>query len=184
MLGRIGNRAEVRYLPQSLLTDVPRMVAGLRVGQSFSAIPVSGPPVIRKGANGSFLQGTGVCEPSRCHSQRQHGRQLARGLASSVVRREKTIRRHGPGLSDRPDAFAAPTPEPGSNANPTCIHRCSLRVPGETSGTLISQSESAQCRFAAIVRLWSHRRATACIAGRRFPPSVALDRQASTASES
>jgi len=53
MLGRIGNRAEVRYLPQSLITDVPRMVAGLRVGQSFSAIPVSGPPVIRKGANGS-----------------------------------------------------------------------------------------------------------------------------------
>ena len=41
MLGLIGNRAEVRYLPQSLITDVPRTVAGLRVGQSFSAIPVS-----------------------------------------------------------------------------------------------------------------------------------------------
>jgi hypothetical protein len=47
-------RAEVRYLPQSLITDVPRIVAGLRVGQSFSAIPVPEPPVIRKGASGTF----------------------------------------------------------------------------------------------------------------------------------
>jgi DNA topoisomerase-3 len=44
----------VRYLPQSLITDVPRMVTGLRVGRSFSAIPVPDPPVIRKGASGSF----------------------------------------------------------------------------------------------------------------------------------
>ena len=29
-------RAEVRYLPQSLISDVPKIVAGLRVGQSFS----------------------------------------------------------------------------------------------------------------------------------------------------
>ena len=47
-------RAEVRYLPQSLISDVPRIVAGLRVGQSFAAIPVPEPPVIRKGASGSF----------------------------------------------------------------------------------------------------------------------------------
>jgi DNA topoisomerase-3 len=47
-------RAEVRYLPQSLITDVPRIVAGLRVGKSFSTIPVPEPPVIRKGASGSF----------------------------------------------------------------------------------------------------------------------------------
>ena len=47
-------RAEVRYLPQSLILDVPRIVAGLRVGQSFSVIPVPDPPVIRKGASGSF----------------------------------------------------------------------------------------------------------------------------------
>ena len=47
-------RAEVRYLPQSLISDVPRIVAGLQVGQSFSAIPVPEPPVIRKGASGSF----------------------------------------------------------------------------------------------------------------------------------
>jgi DNA topoisomerase-3 len=45
-------RAEVRYLPQNLISDVPRIVAGLRVGQSFSAIP--DPPVIRKGASGTF----------------------------------------------------------------------------------------------------------------------------------
>jgi DNA topoisomerase-3 len=47
-------RAEVRYLPQSLISDVPKIVAGLRVGQSFSAIPVPDPPVIRRGASGSF----------------------------------------------------------------------------------------------------------------------------------
>ncbi len=47
-------RAEVRYLPQSLISDVPRIVAGLRVGQAFSAIPVPDPPVIRRGASGTF----------------------------------------------------------------------------------------------------------------------------------
>ncbi|UGY30453.1 DNA topoisomerase (plasmid) [Bradyrhizobium septentrionale] len=47
-------RAEVRYLPQSLISDAPRIVAGLRVGQSFSAIPVPEPPVIRRGASGTF----------------------------------------------------------------------------------------------------------------------------------
>jgi DNA topoisomerase-3 len=47
-------RAEVRYLPESLITDVPRIVAGLQAGQSFSTIPVPVPPVIRKGASGSF----------------------------------------------------------------------------------------------------------------------------------
>ena len=46
-------RAEVRYLPQSLISDVPKIVAGLQVGQSFSAIPVPDPPVIRRGASGS-----------------------------------------------------------------------------------------------------------------------------------
>jgi DNA topoisomerase-3 len=47
-------RAEVRYLPGSLIKDVPRIVAGLRVGRSFSTIPVPEPPIIRKGASGSF----------------------------------------------------------------------------------------------------------------------------------
>src|SRR5438552_457426 len=47
-------RAEVRYLPQNLISDVPQIVAGLQVGQSFSAIPVPDPPVIRRGASGSF----------------------------------------------------------------------------------------------------------------------------------
>jgi DNA topoisomerase III len=44
-------RAEVRYLPQSLITDVPQIVAGLQVGQSFSAIPVPEPPVTRARAH-------------------------------------------------------------------------------------------------------------------------------------
>src|SRR6266478_5086178 len=47
-------RAEVRYLPESLIKDVPRIVAGLRVGRSFSVIPMPEPPIIRKGASGSF----------------------------------------------------------------------------------------------------------------------------------
>jgi DNA topoisomerase-3 len=33
---------------------VPKIVVGLQVGQSFSAIPVPDPPVIRRGASGSF----------------------------------------------------------------------------------------------------------------------------------
>jgi DNA topoisomerase III len=47
-------RAEVRYLSQSLISDVPRIVAGLRVSQSFRTIPVPEPPVIRRGASGTF----------------------------------------------------------------------------------------------------------------------------------
>ena len=47
-------RAEVRYLPHSLISDVPKIVAGLQVGQSFNAIPVPDPPVIRRGASGTF----------------------------------------------------------------------------------------------------------------------------------
>ena len=44
-------RAEVRYLPQSLISDVPRIAAGLRVGQSFNnQSPYPRPPMIRKGA--------------------------------------------------------------------------------------------------------------------------------------
>ena len=47
-------RAEVRYLPENLISDVPKIVAGLQVGQSFKTIPVPASPVIRKGSSGSF----------------------------------------------------------------------------------------------------------------------------------
>src|SRR5712671_4564349 len=47
-------RAEVRYLPQSLIPDVPKIVAGLQAGQTYGAIPVPAPPVIRRGASGTF----------------------------------------------------------------------------------------------------------------------------------
>ena len=80
-------RAEVRYLPQSLMSDVPRIVAGLRVGQSFGAIPVPEPAGHPQGCERHFLrQGARGCEPSRCHSQRQHDRQIAGGMASPVAR--------------------------------------------------------------------------------------------------
>jgi DNA topoisomerase III len=47
-------RAEVRYLPQSLISDVPKIVASLQVGSAFSRIRVPDPPVIRRGASGTF----------------------------------------------------------------------------------------------------------------------------------
>ncbi len=47
-------RAETRYLSRSLIADVPRIVAGLRVGQALSAILVPEPPIIRRGASGTF----------------------------------------------------------------------------------------------------------------------------------
>ena len=47
-------RAEVRYLPESAIGDVPKIVAGLQAGKSYGAISVPSPPAIRKGRNGSF----------------------------------------------------------------------------------------------------------------------------------
>ena len=47
-------RAETRYLPETLILDVPRIVAGLRIGRAFSEIPVPESPVIRCGASGIF----------------------------------------------------------------------------------------------------------------------------------
>ena len=44
----------MRYLPESLIADVPKIVAALQVGQSFKTIPVPDPPIIRRGANGHF----------------------------------------------------------------------------------------------------------------------------------
>ena len=47
-------RAEVRYLPESAIADVPKIVAGLRAGRSYESVPVPPKPVIRRGRNGSF----------------------------------------------------------------------------------------------------------------------------------
>src|SRR3712207_285120 len=47
-------RAETRYLPESLAPDIPRIVAGLRAGQTFREIPVPAQPVIRRGKSGHF----------------------------------------------------------------------------------------------------------------------------------
>ena len=47
-------RAEVRYLPESAIGDVPKIVAGLQAGRSYGTVSVPSPPVIRKGRNGSF----------------------------------------------------------------------------------------------------------------------------------
>jgi len=47
-------RAETRYLPESLVGQVPHIVAGLRVGRSFAPIPVPDPPLIRHSMSGTF----------------------------------------------------------------------------------------------------------------------------------
>ena len=47
-------RAEVRYLPESAIADVPAIVAGLRAGRSYAELPVPSPPVVRRGRNGAF----------------------------------------------------------------------------------------------------------------------------------
>ena len=47
-------RAETRCLPESLIGDAPRLVAALQAGQSFAAIPVPQPPLIRRGAGAPF----------------------------------------------------------------------------------------------------------------------------------
>ena len=97
--------AEVRYLPQSLISDVPKIVAGLQVGQSFSAIPVPDPPVVRRGASGTFYD-KGL-EGASHHAVIPNVNtidKLREARATSVVRREKTVRRHCACLSGRPDA--------------------------------------------------------------------------------
>jgi len=40
-------RAETRYLPENLIPDAPRIVAALRAGRAFNAVPVPDPPLIR-----------------------------------------------------------------------------------------------------------------------------------------
>ena len=47
-------RAEVRYLPETAIADVPKIVARLRAGRSYESVPVPPKPVIRRGRNGSF----------------------------------------------------------------------------------------------------------------------------------
>ena len=47
-------RAETRYLPESLIDQVPHIIAGLRVGRSFAPILMPDPPLIRRGMSGTF----------------------------------------------------------------------------------------------------------------------------------
>ena len=47
-------RAETRYLPESLVPDVPRVVAGLQAGQTFREVPVPAQPIVRRGKSGHF----------------------------------------------------------------------------------------------------------------------------------
>ena len=47
-------RADVRYLPESVIVDVAAIVAGLCAGRSYAELAVPSPPVIRRGRNGAF----------------------------------------------------------------------------------------------------------------------------------
>jgi DNA topoisomerase-3 len=91
-------RAEVRYLPQSLISDVPRIVAGLRAGQSFGAIPVPEPPVIRKGASGlSTTRGWRARVITRLFPTSTRSTNCGRcGLACRPMRKNCTMSSRGP----------------------------------------------------------------------------------------
>ncbi len=47
-------RAESRYLPESLIVDVPKILAALTAGQSFGSLPMPSKPIIRRGKSGHF----------------------------------------------------------------------------------------------------------------------------------
>jgi DNA topoisomerase-3 len=47
-------RAETRYLPENLVPDTSRIVAGLMVGQTFRDVPVPARPIVRRGKTGHF----------------------------------------------------------------------------------------------------------------------------------
>jgi DNA topoisomerase-3 len=46
-------RAESRYLPESLIPDVPKLVAALTAGKSFGSLPMP-EPIVRRGKQGHF----------------------------------------------------------------------------------------------------------------------------------
>jgi len=73
-------RAEVRYLPQSLIPDVPRIVAGLRVGQSYSAIGCRAAGHT-PGASGTFYDKAWKGRAIMPSFERQHDSTAARSLA-------------------------------------------------------------------------------------------------------
>jgi len=47
-------RAESRYLPESLIQDVPKVVAALTAGTSFGSLPMPPEPIVRRGKQGHF----------------------------------------------------------------------------------------------------------------------------------
>jgi DNA topoisomerase III len=109
-------RAEVRYLPESLIKDVPRIVAGLRVGKSFSAIPVPEPLVIRKGARGSFYdKGLEAASHHAVIPNVNTVDELREIWPPPFDRREEAVRRHRAGLSGRNHA-RLPLPADKRNA--------------------------------------------------------------------
>jgi DNA topoisomerase-3 len=78
-------RAEVRYLPQSLIADRGRTAGGTVVQRNPRTRAASDP----QGCERHFLrQGAGGREPSRRYPQRQYDRQIAGGLASVVIPEE------------------------------------------------------------------------------------------------
>ncbi len=47
-------RAESRYVPESLIADVPAIVGALTAGQSFASLAMPATPIIRRGKQGHF----------------------------------------------------------------------------------------------------------------------------------
>jgi DNA topoisomerase III len=47
-------RAESRYLPESLIPDVPKIVAALTAGKTFGSLPLPPKPIVRRSKQGHF----------------------------------------------------------------------------------------------------------------------------------
>ncbi len=70
-------RAEVRYLPESLIADVPEIIVGLQVGQSYKDIPVPAQACYpQRASRGVPRQRRQGCQPSRRDPQHQHNRYI------------------------------------------------------------------------------------------------------------
>ena len=98
-------RAEVRYLPESAIPDVPKIVAGLRAGRSYSAIPVPSPPAIRKGRDGAFHDKglEGASHHAIVPNVNTIG-ELKEVWAASLAGREEAVRRGGADIPGGGDA--------------------------------------------------------------------------------
>ena len=118
-------RAEVRYLPESAIADVPEGGGGIASGQILRVRPGAFEARNPQGTERVLpRQGSGGRKPSRDRSQREQDRRAEGGLAEPVAGREKAVRCGRAVLSGLGDA-GLPVPADDGDAG-----RERLRVPG------------------------------------------------------